>query len=202
MASKWLTFESFSILFKSQGTAAFRERHVVLVTCILTGRNKVVPKVIFLHLFVILFTGGSSTCPGGVYLPGQGGTWLGGGGGGYLPRADTPPPAADSRIWSTSGRYSSYWNAFLCKVFLSIRQIFKMSHFFLPEISVAFFGTHIPRIKKMNIFHHEKVILSLTKLKAWKCYYSEKTTNKTRISVDNFPIPLPLRKTLLPSVAG
>ena len=67
---------------------------------------------------------------------------------------------------------------------------------------MSFFGTHIPHIKKMNIFHHEKVILSLTKLKPQKCYYSEKTTNKTRIYVDNFPIPLSLRKTLSPSVAG
>ena len=30
------------------------------------------------------------------------------------PRADTPPPRqADSGIQSTSGRYASYWNAFL-----------------------------------------------------------------------------------------
>ena len=28
------------------------------------------------------------------------------------PRDQTPPREADSSIWSTSGRYASYWNAF------------------------------------------------------------------------------------------
>ena len=68
----------------------------------ITGRNEVVAKVIFLHLFVILFTG------------------AGGGGGGIpegteadTPLEQTPPREADSGIRSTSGRYASYWNAFL-----------------------------------------------------------------------------------------
>ena len=98
---------------------------------LITGRNEVVAKDIFLHLSVILFTGGvclsacldtpsrADTPPGSRHPPPP------------LPRADTfpgsrhplpeqtppsrhpPPPEADSSIRSTSGRYASYWNAFL-----------------------------------------------------------------------------------------
>ena len=32
---------------------------------------------------------------------------------GYIPTPPPPPPEAESSIWSTSGRYASYWNAFL-----------------------------------------------------------------------------------------
>ena len=71
----------------------------------ITGRNEVVAKVMFLHLFVILFTGGGCLprCMLGYHTP---------------PGADTPqsrPPGADTppRIRSMSGRYASYWNAFL-----------------------------------------------------------------------------------------
>ena len=106
---------------------------------LITGRNEVVAKVIFLHLCVILFTGGrvwgrppGSTPPGQTYALGQthppGQT---------PPRSDTPwvrhppglstppgtkytplglkytPQEADSGMRSTSGRYVSYWNAFL-----------------------------------------------------------------------------------------
>ena len=39
---------------------------------LITGRNEVVAKVIFLHLFVILFTGGVYLIPGGVLSPGEG----------------------------------------------------------------------------------------------------------------------------------
>ena len=60
---------------------------------IFTGRNEVVAKVIFLHLFVILFTGGC------------------------LPQCmlgnHTRAREAESGIRSMSGRYASYWNAFL-----------------------------------------------------------------------------------------
>ena len=75
----------------------------------ITGRNEVVAKVIFLHLSVILFTGGGlpqcmlgyhqkpqappSRPPRSRYLP--------------------PPREADSIIRSMSDRYASYWNAFL-----------------------------------------------------------------------------------------
>ena len=36
----------------------------------------------------------------------------------HTPGADTPPPEADSGIRSMSGRYASYWNAFLLLLFL------------------------------------------------------------------------------------
>ena len=111
-------------------------------------------KVIFLHLSVILFTGGgmSETEPPRSRHPPRADTpWVR-----HPTRADTPPeqtppeqttpgadtppcqtppksrhppgadtplgqtplPAADSSIRSTSGRYASYWNAFLFVVFL------------------------------------------------------------------------------------
>ena len=61
----------------------------------ITGRNEVVAQVIFLHLIVILFTGGGwCQCP----PPGPG-----------TPRTTRYTP----QIRSTSGRYASYWNAFL-----------------------------------------------------------------------------------------
>ena len=76
-----------------------------------TGRNEVVAKVIFLHLFVILFTGGVSSrenppCqgeppPGRETPPAK-----------ETPRQGEPFPPA---IRSMSGRYASYWNAFLFK---------------------------------------------------------------------------------------
>ena len=76
--------------------------------------NEVWGKVIFLYLSVILFTGG-------------GGTWIGTSHGQVPPRAGTPPaghphqvhprqvhpPSVHAGIRSTSGRYASYWNAFL-----------------------------------------------------------------------------------------
>ena len=38
----------------------------------------------------------------------------------HPPRADTPPPGPDSSIRSTSGRYASYWNAFLYSQMLTL----------------------------------------------------------------------------------
>ena len=80
-------------------------------------------KVIFLHLFVILFTGGGVSAPRGVvsqHALRQ--TPLGAD---IPPGADTPrktdtptPQEADSGIWSTSGQYASYWNAFLLHPFV------------------------------------------------------------------------------------
>ena len=87
-------------------------------------------KVMFLHVCVILFTGGGlragRTPPGQEEPPWAGRTPPGPG---RPPsrenppdqadpppdQADTTPPPheADSRIQSTSGRYASYWNAFL-----------------------------------------------------------------------------------------
>ena len=85
---------------------------------IITGRNEVVAKVMFLQVSVILLIGGAAprpptpTPPTTTPTPGQ-----------TSPRSDlplnqtppgqTPPPEADSGIRSTSGRYASYWNAFL-----------------------------------------------------------------------------------------
>ena len=108
---------------------------------VFTGRNEFVAKVIFLHLFVILFTGGGGcgipqgteadppqtmhtppppppdqTPPQTRYTP-----WT------RPPRPDTPPPGpgtppreADSGIQSTSSRYASYWNAFLYFQYLDL----------------------------------------------------------------------------------
>ena len=73
--------------------------------------NELWGKVIFLHLSVILFTGGSTwtgtppdryTPLGRYTLPAR-----------YTPRAGTPPAG----ILSTSGLYASYWNAFLFDMF-------------------------------------------------------------------------------------
>ena len=93
---------------------------------VITGRIEVVAKVMFLHVSVILSTGGGlqagRTPPGpGRPPPRPGRTPLGPG---RPPRTrENPPPdqadpqqpprEADSRIRSTSGRYASYWNAFL-----------------------------------------------------------------------------------------
>ena len=84
-----------------------------ILICVITGHNKVVAKVIFLHLFVILFTGGVclsacwDTIPPGLGMP---------------PRTRHPqeqnPPGADSSIQSMSSRYASYWNAFLFHLIL------------------------------------------------------------------------------------
>ena len=128
---------------------------------LITGRNEIVAMVIFLHLSVILFTGGRGvgfcfnacwdtnpppptrqppprtrqTRPGTRPPPGPGrppltrqtppGPDPPGSGRpppgtrpprtGRSPRDQTPPPPreTDSSIRSTSGRYASYWNAFL-----------------------------------------------------------------------------------------
>ena len=61
---------------------------------LLSPSNEVWGKVIFLHLSVILFTGG---VPGQVH-PGISACW---------------------EIRATSGRYASYWNAFLFGIFFA-----------------------------------------------------------------------------------
>ena len=79
---------------------------------IFTGRNEVLAKVIFLHLSVILFTGGG----GGVLLarpPPDGEPPLSR----HPPDGDPPqsrhtPPDGEHPP-PTTGRYASYWNAFL-----------------------------------------------------------------------------------------
>ena len=74
---------------------------------IISGRNEVVAKVIFLHLSVILFTGGGSAS----VRPGKPPPWEAHPQEAHPP-GSTPPPEADSGIRSMSGRYASYWNAF------------------------------------------------------------------------------------------
>ena len=107
---------------------------------IITGRKEVVAKVMFLHVSVILFTGGGSpgreNPPDREEPPGQGEpppNQVDPPGPGRPPGTrENPPPGrenppgpgrppreADSRIRSTSGRYTSYWNAFLL-VFLCV----------------------------------------------------------------------------------
>ena len=102
-------------------------------------------KVMFLHLSVILFTGGlpppwadTSICrhPSGQtppwadtpwadislgrHPPGQTPTWAD-----THPWADTPqadtPQAVHAGIWSTSRQYASYWNAFLF-IYLAVKK--------------------------------------------------------------------------------
>ena len=76
--------------------------------CIFTGRNEVVAKVIFLPLSVIHSVhkggGGLPQCMLGYHPP---------------PSKQPPPPEANSGIRSTSGRYASYWNAFLSLIFIA-----------------------------------------------------------------------------------
>ena len=85
-----------------------------------TGRNEVVAKVMFLLVSVILLKGGSASVHTRINPPPRAD---------HPPRKQTPPGAdtpgsrppppgeADSGIRSMSGRYASYWNAFLFKVF-------------------------------------------------------------------------------------
>ena len=109
---------------------------------IITGRNEVVAKVMFLHVSVILFTGGGlqrtplrhqadtppdladppagrppsrenppdqADHPGRENPPGTG----------RPPRQGEPTPREeDCSIRSMSGRYASYWNAFLFYVYV------------------------------------------------------------------------------------
>ena len=101
--------------------ATYQEGHPAYV--VITGRNEVVAKVMFLLVSVILLTGGGGMSeadpPPGADTPRVRPPRSR-----HTPREQTPPgtkytpPEADSGIRSTSGRYASYWNAFLC-LFLS-----------------------------------------------------------------------------------
>ena len=87
--------------------------------CFITGCNEVVAKVMFLLVCVILFTGGmSASVHAGIPdTPPGADTPLGA----DTPREQTPPtksrhsptPEQTPGIRSMSGRYASYWNAFL-----------------------------------------------------------------------------------------
>ena len=72
---------------------------------IFTGRNEVLAKVIFLHVCVILFTGGGSTWPGtppGRYTP------LAGTPGRYTPLWQVHPPTGTPRQVHPPGRYTPW----------------------------------------------------------------------------------------------
>ena len=140
---------------------------------LITGRNEVVAKVIFLHLFVILFTWGvvvvvvsqkalrqtprSRYPPGPDPPPEQ--TPPGSrppqsrhppGSRHPLPREQTPPPGADSGIRSTSGRYASYWNAFLfhiCNMFKLLQVPFVYLFLCWCYVHFFFFNISVLRIK-------------------------------------------------------
>ena len=104
----------------------YRNTTQTRILCILSlpPANEVWGKVIFLHLFVILFTGGACVA-GGVCglggVRGEGGMCGKGGhawqrGGcvwqrGGMCMVCTPP--STRYCWSMRGRYASYWNAFL-----------------------------------------------------------------------------------------
>ena len=117
--------------FSSTPYFSFQYQSYIFSMWLLPPANEVWGKVIFLHLCVILFTGGGGLPPGGSLPPGgvciQGGLHPGGGSasGGSVCRGVciweesasrggwADPPIGYCGIRSTSGRYASYWNAFL-----------------------------------------------------------------------------------------
>ena len=95
-----------------------QQMNVIQINTLVTGRNEVVAKVIFLHLSVIHSVhrgGGLPHCMLGYHYhppdspPGPDPPRS------RPPGSRHPPPRADSSIQSTSGRYASYWNAFLLR---------------------------------------------------------------------------------------
>ena len=127
-------------------------RHLRSKFALITSRNEVVAKVMFLHVSVILLTGGGlPQCmlgspqeqtpprpdpPGNRHPPEQ-----------TPPQSRHPPeqthpqsrhtPEADSGIQSMSGWYASYWNAFLFKVCLHAT-IFSPCPLLQPLLNVFF----------------------------------------------------------------
>ena len=116
------------------------ERTYAISFVFITGRNEVVAKVLFLVVSVILLTGGFAPLHGGIYhlppprpnqkppgtkadpqrpkqTPNDQSWPPGTKADPPMTKADTPllppGPKADPGIRSMSGRYASYWNAFL-----------------------------------------------------------------------------------------
>ena len=73
--------------------------------------------VMFLHVCVILFTGGGGSASVHAGIP----PWQGRPPG----KADTVPRSACWEIWSISGQYASYWNAIL----VNIKNVFLLVYF-------------------------------------------------------------------------
>ena len=163
---------------------------------IITGRNEVVAKVMFLHVCVILFTGGvsgqgeppwsrhhpppsprqgeppRSRHPPGRETPQEQTRPCSPPGpepprsrhphsrAGRTPPGTHPPREAHSTIRSTSGRYASYWNAFLFNVYsLTITAFYLCTvhdHFnrvtITPNLNFGFHGPWvlIPRYFSVN----------------------------------------------------
>ena len=116
---------------------------------LLLPANEVWGKVIFLHLSVILFTGGSA--------------WTGTPLGRYTPQAGTPPSGqvypplgrytpGSSACWeirATSGRYASHWNAFLLTIILLDAE---------KELRVFIFWALIPVSSRSTYFQCEQSV--------------------------------------------
>ena len=91
---------------------------IIIMKSLFTPPQRSWSKVIFLHLSVILFTGGvgdpqgrhppADTTPLGRHPPGR------------HPPEQTPPCTVHAGIRSTSGRYASYWNAILLNLDLTL----------------------------------------------------------------------------------
>ena len=94
------------------------------ITCVFTGRNEVVAKEMFLQVCVCpqgwegvcLSACWDATPPGTRQTPPGPGRHPWDQAGTPPDQAGTPLQQADSSIRSTSGRYASYWNAFLLKL--------------------------------------------------------------------------------------
>ena len=92
-----------------------------LLSKLLPPANEVWGKVMFLHLCVILFTGGSASegvcIQGGLHPGGSASRGSASEGEGV---GQIPPQIGYYGTRSTSGWYASYWNAFLCLVVADI----------------------------------------------------------------------------------
>ena len=131
---------------------------------VITGRNEVLAKVIFLHVCVILFTGGvpPNFRGGGIFEGGSskfwggflqifGGEFLQFSEGGFLQFSGGAGGGFSTRIRSTFGRYASYWNAFLFTYFsLWLWSFFKL----VCDYAIH----HVSPPLKYSLFNYDMVI--------------------------------------------